>query len=136
VLVTVIVLAVGLLGLAALQGTSLRAGTSSNYRSQATSLAYYIIDCMRVNRAAAITGAYDSPIPTTLPACTAGTVSALSGSTIAEKDVDAWRSMLACLLPQGTGAIAHNATTVTVTVQWDDSHGEQTPQQFTTATNL
>src|SRR5690606_3184429 len=50
VLVTVIVLAIGLLGLAALQFSGLRYTHSAYQRSQATILTNDIIDRMRVNR--------------------------------------------------------------------------------------
>lgn len=142
VMVTLVVLAVGLLGLSALLSTGLRFNTSAVYRSQATNMAYFIIDCMQANRTAAIAQDYVSGIPDTLPACSAPTVSALAGSTLAEQDLDLWRQTLACVLPQGTGAIAVNTAansppnSFTVTVQWDDSHGQQSPQQFTTATGL
>ena len=50
VLVALVVLSIGLLGVAALQLTSLRSNHSSAMRSQATFLAYDIIDRMRANR--------------------------------------------------------------------------------------
>jgi type IV pilus assembly protein PilV len=52
VLVTILVLSVGLLGLAALQGLSLQSGQSAYYRTQATNVAYEVADFMRVNRSA------------------------------------------------------------------------------------
>lgn len=52
VLVALLVLSIGLLGLALLQTTSLRMNTESYSRTQATILAYDIIDRMRVNSAA------------------------------------------------------------------------------------
>jgi len=50
ILITLLVLAVGLLGLAALQGLSLQAGQTSLARTQATNLAYEVIDHARANR--------------------------------------------------------------------------------------
>ena len=52
VLVTILVLSVGLLGLAALQGFSLQAGQNAYLRTQATNVAYEVADFMRVNRSA------------------------------------------------------------------------------------
>ncbi|HLE93281.1 MAG TPA: type IV pilus modification protein PilV, partial [Sulfuricaulis sp.] len=49
VLVALLVLSIGLLGLAALQTTSLQYNTGSYFRTQATFLAYDIIDRMRAN---------------------------------------------------------------------------------------
>ena len=50
VLITVLVLSIGLLGLAALQGFSLQGNQVSYQRTQATNIAYEIIDDMRANR--------------------------------------------------------------------------------------
>jgi len=51
VLITLLVLSVGLLGLAALQGFSLQAGQVSYLRTQATNLAYEVADHARAHRA-------------------------------------------------------------------------------------
>lgn len=56
VLVAVLVLSIGLLGLAALQSLSIRAGQSAYYRTQATNLAYEVADFARVNRSAVVDG--------------------------------------------------------------------------------
>src|SRR5262249_56408603 len=48
-LVALLVLSIGLLGVAALQLTSLRSNPSSSFRSQATLLAYDVVDRMRAN---------------------------------------------------------------------------------------
>jgi type IV pilus assembly protein PilV len=55
VLVAVLVLSIGLLGLAGLQAASLRNNHSGYLRSQATILAYDYIDRMRANRDVALT---------------------------------------------------------------------------------
>jgi len=122
VLIAMVVLAIGLLGLASLQATALRTNSSALFRSQATNLAYSIVDAMRVNRAAALAlpGAYNSTMPTTPPSCPTGVV-ALTGS-IANQDLTAWTNTLACTLPQGAGEIARTGTTTfTVRVQWNDT---------------
>ena len=53
VMVAVLVLGVGLLGFALLQTMSVRFTQSANQRTQATNLAYDMLDQMRVNRLAA-----------------------------------------------------------------------------------
>lgn len=60
ILVALLVLSIGLLGLAALQTTSLRFNTSAYYRTQATALAYDLSDRMRANRQAALDGLYNA----------------------------------------------------------------------------
>lgn len=126
-------LSFGLLGLASLQATSLRYTSSASQRSQATYLAYDMADRLRANRAAALDGAYDAQaIADSPPACSAAT---LSGST-AERDLQFWTTALACQLPQGTGALDRTDSTVTITVQWDDSRGQEAPKQFVMETEL
>ncbi|MCC5865121.1 MAG: type IV pilus modification protein PilV [Wenzhouxiangella sp.] len=49
VLIAVLVLSIGLLGLAALQGVALQSGQAAYYRSQATAIAYEAADFMRAN---------------------------------------------------------------------------------------
>jgi len=53
ILITLLVLAVGLLGLAALQGFSLQAGQVSYHRTQATNIGYEVADFARANRSVA-----------------------------------------------------------------------------------
>jgi type IV pilus assembly protein PilV len=50
VMIAVVILSVGLLGMALLQSTSLRATQASNERSQATLLIYEMMDMVRANR--------------------------------------------------------------------------------------
>jgi type IV pilus assembly protein PilV len=133
ILVAVVVLAIGLLGLAGLQATSLRFNNSAYHRSQATNLAYAMADRMRTNRQAALGGDYDpeafeSPPPPCAIVAPAG--------TLAQQDILAWRNALACTLPLGTGSITRNGDVFTITVQWDDSRGEAAPQEFAMDTAL
>lgn len=114
VLVAVLVLSIGLLGLANLQLTAIRNAHSAHLRSQASILAQDILDRIRANRANATAYAIDlsAPPPT--------------GSSLPEQDLAAWLVSLAASLPQGDGAVAVTAgdpATVTVTIQWNDSRG-------------
>lgn len=129
VMVAVIVLSIGLLGLAALQTTGLRNNHSAYYRSQATFLAYDIADRMRANRAAAIAGNYDLVLSAT-PS---------GGSTLAAADQVEWIDSLGTILPGGDGSIAVNSASgaATVVVQWNDERaGGSAAQQFTMQTQL
>ena len=127
VMVTVIVLAIGLLGLAGLQATSLAFNSTAYQRSQATSLAYDIADRMRANVVAARNGAYDVNFGFTDP----------GAATVADMDLGQWRQALINTLPgPGTGSITQNTGVFTIIVQWDDSRGQEAPRQFTTMTEL
>jgi len=114
VLVAVLVLSIGLLGVANLQLTAIRNAHSAYLRSQASLLAQDILDRIRANRANATS--YNIALAASPP----------TGSSLPEQDLKAWLDSLAASLPQGDGAVAVNAgtpTTVTVTIQWDDSRG-------------
>ena len=136
VLIAVLVLAIGLLGLAGLQATSLRVNQSASMRSQATNLAYDIADRIRANRDAALAGTYDNQsLATTPPACA---VITLNG-TLAQQDIAFWRNAIACTLPLSTGSIIRDTTntnTFTIIIQWDDTRGASNPQQFKMMTDL
>jgi type IV pilus assembly protein PilV len=67
VLIALLVLALGLLGLAALQNFSLRANHQSMQRTQATVAIQSIIDRMRANPAGVGGGSYDLPAYTNAP---------------------------------------------------------------------
>lgn len=125
VLVAVLVLSIGLLGLAGLMASSIRNNQSAYQRTQATWLAYDIADRMRANRPVALAStALGTGYNTALgsPAVCA-TNPALAGS-MAAQDLAGWKNLLACTLPAGDGAVDVDANrTVTVTVQWNDSRG-------------
>lgn len=137
VLVALVVLSIGLLGIAALQTTGLRATQTAGARTHATMLAYDIIDRMRANRSEALLGVYltttaDDYIDTaTIPAGTAGV------------DLAAWKARLREILPEGRGAITVDAgdpSIVTVTVEWLDRDENRASDaqvlQFQTTTRL
>jgi type IV pilus assembly protein PilV len=132
VLVALLVLSIGLLGLASLQAMTSRFNYDAYLRSQATSLAYDIAERMRANRDQALAGSYDiADFPSTAPVC-----GSVSGSTVAARDISGWQSALACAMPVGMGRIQRNGTSMTIGVSWDDSRGEQAAEVFEMATSL
>jgi type IV pilus assembly protein PilV len=114
VLVTLILISVGLLGVAALQLTSLRSNKDAYVRSQASALAGDILDRMRANQykakeyVVALNGA---------------------GTGTAVSDVDAWQRAIDAALP-GDDAIRGGSIAVsgdlktgqvaTITIQWGE----------------
>ncbi len=117
VLVAILVLSIGLLGLAGLMASSIRNNHSAYQRTQATWLAYDAIDRMRVNRANAIASTNNYNIA--MGAATSGSAG------LAGTDVTNWKTTLANALPAGDGSVAVNSTSraVTVIIQWNDSRG-------------
>lgn len=119
VLVAVVVLSIGLLGLASLQATGLKQNHSALMRSQATILAYDILDRMRANRTAALNGNYNLAMNDDPPA----------GDTVAVDDLAAWRTKIASVLPgsdgsDASGSIANANGAFQITVQWNDQRAE------------
>ncbi|NCO19451.1 MAG: type IV pilus modification protein PilV [Gammaproteobacteria bacterium] len=113
ILVTLLVLSVGLMGLAALQGFSLQAGQISYLRTQATNFAYEVADDARANRS----------------------VVAASGSIPNEAF---WEARAAELLPGGTVDfdVAAGGNAITVTVSWTDDRETGEEAEFTIATRI
>ena len=132
VLIALLVMSVGILGLATLQTSSINFNAEANRRTQATILAYEMADRMRANRPAALGGAYTIAIQNPIPACAPPSIA----GNVATQDISAWRSSLVCRLPSGTGSIALTGTVFTLTVQWDDSHGQNPPQPLQVTTEL
>jgi type IV pilus assembly protein PilV len=117
VLVAIVVLSIGLLGLAGLQASGLRVGQSSIHRSQAAQLAYDVVDRIRVNVAHA--GLYSHALSDAMPSCSAAPT---TGEDVAPCDLRDWRLRLQSL-PSGKGSVAVDGTEVTVVIQWDDTRG-------------
>jgi type IV pilus assembly protein PilV len=116
VLIALLVLSIGLLGLAALQAVSLKANHSAYTRTQAIYLAYDIIDRIKANRNQALSGEYDLAMNASPPAA--------SATNLADTDLNEWiTDFVAVLLPGGDGSVDCTSTTgvCTVVVQWDES---------------
>ena len=116
VLIALLILSIGLLGLAALQTTSLRSNQMANMRTLATYLAYEMTDRMRANHDGVDLGQYTIP---------AGTAPATSPTTRAGEDILEWRNSIETRLPGGTGSIALCAgcdpRIHTITVYWNQN---------------
>ena len=149
VLVALVVLAIGLLGIAKLMLFSSHANDSAYLRSQATALAYEILDNMRANKAGALAGTYDTAAATgpAVPGTLCEGVGACATSTqVALYDVYKWKLRLNAnnglptpgALPNGKGsvttALIAPQTTVTIVVSWDDTVAQSTINQVLGAT--
>jgi type IV pilus assembly protein PilV len=114
VLISVLVLAIGLLGIAAMQAITLRNGQSSMERSQAVMQTYSIMDSMRSNLLPARANAYNM----------ARTCAAPAAGTLAQTDLNTWiTSLKANLGADACGTITCNANVCEITVEWNDSRG-------------
>lgn len=134
VMIAVFVLAIGLLGMAHLQITSLKHNQSAEFRTQSAMMAADMLDRMRANREAAQNGNYAIAIGDEPPSST---------NTIADADIVEWLENLSFYLPQGTGQIACGAFNVNseficdITVSWretlndGDDYGDLGTSTFT-----
>jgi len=122
VLVAVVILAVGLLGLAGMQATGLRNNQDAYNRSQATQLAYDLADRMRANVVAANTYTATTPISSATTQADCLTTTGCSPAELAENDLFEWNTTLTNILPGGLGSLAVAANVYTVTITWDDDH--------------
>src|SRR3989344_4827314 len=114
VLVALLVLAIGLLGLAALQTTGLKFSHQSYERTQATLQAYDIIDRMRANKSGTgdtVNTNYDDVSLGSAPGTTDCAATSCSGDQLAEYDIRQWNSANANLLAEGQGAICKGTFT-------------------------
>jgi type IV pilus assembly protein PilV len=131
VLVSLVILSIGLLGIAKLVLYSAHSNDSAYLRSQATQLAYEILDNMRANPTAVGLGSYTTPLSA---AATPPGVNCVTAScppaNLALYDIYIWKSRLAAgsptfgALPSGQGSVTVTGTSplmATIVVQWDDA---------------
>lgn len=134
ILITVVITSIGLLGVAGLHLTSLRAGQGAHVRSQATAFATDIIDRMRANPERADAGEYNIAIADNPPTTATGLVA---------KDKKQWLEALAAALPSGDGSVSRaqidGRWVYTVTIQWAeraDENNYSAPTTFVTRAEL
>ena len=113
VLITLVIVSVGLLGVAALQLATLRGNYTAYSRSQAAVLAGDVLDRMRANRTAARAGQYGVDFgPYASPP-----------DTPAGRDLKAWKTALAAQLPSGDGSVVlvdDSEDIVEITIRWSE----------------
>jgi type IV pilus assembly protein PilV len=120
VLVTVLILAVGVLGVAAMQVTTLKNLSSSHSSSVAEIFAEDFSERIRANPIAALANSYvHSAAPGTFPDCVAG---ACNVTQLATYDIGSWGQLLTQTLPSASGQVTRipASNTFVVTVRWDD----------------
>ncbi|MSR14321.1 MAG: type IV pilus modification protein PilV [Gammaproteobacteria bacterium] len=126
VLVSVFILAVGLLGLASLQAFSIRGSMGSQHHSQAVLIAQDMMERMRANKGAALAGGYNLDLDDPPPA-------GGNGTPLEDDDRAGWFANFLTLLPEGDASIGCDANgRCTVIIQWNDSRAEEgaTTQHF------
>lgn len=120
VLVSVLVLGIGVLGLAGLQRVGISAGYSALQRSQASWLAGEMADLLRANPEAARSGGYDTTFADVAGGCPRPT-----GSTRAQLDLNQWQAdVCETLGGTGSGSVqvirSGNLYSALIAVRWND----------------
>jgi len=117
VLVAVLVMSIGLLGLASLQATSLRFNNDSSAQTQAAYLTSDMADRMRAN----VSKAAGYPAQAAGENANCYTAAGCTPDEMAANDIFEWNDALATTLPAGQGTITALAGGLyTITVMWDE----------------
>ena len=140
VLVSTLILAIGLVGVAGLQAFALKNNQSAQMRSQASALAYDLADRMRGNVAAANAGMYNPATASEQSSCRTSTGCAMG--EMAQDEMQRWIDDVEDTLPMGEGWVCidstpndgsgdgnpqcdGNGTRFTVKLWWDDDYDGQ-----------
>ena len=116
-LASLVVLSIGLLGLAALQATSIRHNHDSYLRSMAVSQANDMAERIRANRVGWQSGMYDnlSGMPGSPPSCTN-----CNPSDSAQLDLYEWNYANGGMMPNGQGQVVAAGNLFNITLFWDN----------------
>jgi type IV pilus assembly protein PilV len=129
VLIAIVILAFGMLGIAALQVTALRNSQSSLERSQATVQTYAILDAMRANREVARIGGYN---------LSTMTCAAPDRGSLAMNDLADWIGSLKQTLGDSACAmVVCGSVECEISVRWNDARARgESEQTIRTVTRL
>jgi len=118
-LVALVVLAVGMLGMAGLYVTTLHSGSSAIYRMQAINLATDMADRIRANRTANL---FYNDAPANNNCFGAAAVVDCTPEQMAQNDLFLWNTQIGQILPNATGTVvaagASSPWTYTITLTW------------------
>jgi type IV pilus assembly protein PilV len=135
VLVTLLIMAVGLLGLASMQMGSIKNVNNSQFRSLATTYAYDMAERMRANPNGVTNGNYDN-LDTS--GATATSCSPCSTSALALLDQYQWKEILTQNvisggLPSGRGTVSKNGSVYDINIEWDEQGRDSNGGRIETA---
>lgn len=129
VLIALVIMSVGMLGIAGLYVEGMNAGRTSIFRHHAVTLASDVADRIRANPTA---GAFYEGDPGNNN-CVLGDVNC-DPEQMAANDIDLWKTQADDMLPNGDVTVTYNdgvaPPTYTIVVSWDEA-GEDTPPTYT-----
>jgi len=125
ILITLVIIAVAMLGTAGLQLNALRLNKGSQFRTQAIFMASDMAERMEANKAAAVAGNYALALTSASSvAATDCSLAACDATTLATWDNSQWGQSVAELLPQASWSItqttAGNPSTYSIVINWID----------------
>jgi type IV pilus assembly protein PilV len=141
VLIALVILSVGLLGIAAMVSVSLKSKDSSYSHTQALALSSAILDRMRANLDTATAQGYDTPSYGSYPSGAPGGDNCSShtddctAAQIAAVDVKDWQAEIAATLPPFSASVpaagsigtvpVGGMTQVSILIRWNDKRANQ-----------
>jgi type IV pilus assembly protein PilV len=135
VLVALVVLSVGMLGMAGMYVTTLRSGGDSISRVKAIYLVSDMVDRIRANPSPIASATYAAGVAGAAAACQA---TQCTIAQMAQEDLRVWQSDVNSLLPGGIPTVTVDPTTTpatyTVTIVWTDAGS--TAQTYGVVTQL
>lgn len=125
ILITLVIIAIAVLGTAGLQLNAMRLNKGSQFRTQAIFLASDITERMEANKAAAVLGTYAIATTSTVSvAATDCAATACDSASLAAWDKSQWEAAVSNLLPQASWTIsqttAGNPSTYSIVIRWID----------------
>ena len=134
-LVALVVVSVGMIGIAVLYGQGLGASRTAFYRTQAVGLASDMADRIRLNRRGGASYAAAAGAPN---GCQAGGTVDCTVAQMASQDIWEWKARVGNQLPGGVGLIAYSGTTpptYSISVSWQEV-GSVQPLTYTVAVRI
>jgi type IV pilus assembly protein PilV len=144
VLVSMIILGIGILGISAMQASTLKTNQNSYMRTQAVFHSMDIVERMHSNLAGTMAGNYNDPAPVVTAACLTG--AGCSASQMAANDVALWEASVAANLPLGGAVVCLDSTpddgtpavpacsgtgsVYAVKIWWDDNRNGTADQRY------
>lgn len=108
VLVSLLVLSFGMLGMAGVQGVSLRGNQAAYFRTMATGLSVDITERMRANIVGVADGDYDDATGAATANCFAA--AGCTAAQMATQDILDWSATVAAVLPLGASVVCLDST--------------------------
>lgn len=144
VLISMVVLAVGILGIGAMQAATMKSNQNSYMRTQAVFHAMDIVERMGANQAGVTGGNYNDPTPAQKAECLQA--AGCTAAQMAAHDVYEWETSVAGNLPLGAATVCLDSTpddgtstspacdsmgaTYAVKIFWDDDRDGAVDQRY------